>query len=149
MLPVRYQNVMDTLHWNTAVHFTYILLALHWNIATYFNELLLHTAWPWSIWFIQSVSHWSFSSKASKYHKLQTVRSRELKFWENVHPLKLVTCHISHVTCHVSHFMCHVSHVTYHVSHVKCQICFHYFFCLDKVLKFISGGFVIIGAYPV
>ena len=55
----------------------------------------------------------SFSSRYSWYHKSQTVRARELKFWENVHPPQ--TCHMSCVTCHVP---CHVSDVTCHVSHV-------------------------------
>ena len=53
--------------------------------------------------FIQSLSHWAFASKSSKYHKSQTQRDRELIFWENVQPSQHVTCYMSHVTCHVSH----------------------------------------------
>ena len=36
------------------------------------------------LWLIISVSESAFSSKSSKYHKSQTVRARDLKFWENV-----------------------------------------------------------------
>ena len=41
--------------------------------------------------FSQSVSQSAFSSESSKYHKSQTVRARELKFLENVHPPLHVT----------------------------------------------------------
>ena len=57
-------------------------------------------------------------SKSSKYHKSQTIKARELKFWENVHPWQHVTFHVSHVTCHMLHVTCHLSHVTCPVSHV-------------------------------
>ena len=45
------------------------------------------------------VSHFTSNS--------QTVRARELKFWEKVHlsHLSPVTCHVSRVTCHMSHFL--------------------------------------------
>ena len=43
----------------------------------------------------------------------QTVRTRELKFLENVHPTLCVTCHMSRNTCHVSCVMCHKSHDTF------------------------------------
>ena len=79
-------------------------------------------------------SHSAFSSRSSWYHKSQTVRARELKFWENVHPPNM-----SRVTCHVSR------RVTYHVSHV---ILFFFIFS-DKVVKLIGGGYVINGANPV
>ena len=45
--------------------------------------------------------------------------------------------------CHVSFVTCHVSRVTCHLSHVTCQIFF------NKVVKLVSGGSVINGAYPV
>ena len=48
----------------------------------------------------------------------QTVRARELKFWEKVHLLPRVICHVSHAMCHVSCVPCHMSCVTCHVSHV-------------------------------
>ena len=54
-------------------------------------QLLIH-------WFSQS----SFSSQSSRHHKHQTVRARELTFWDNVHHPLCVTCHLSHVTCDVS-----------------------------------------------
>ena len=37
----------------------------------------------------------------------QTVRARDLKFWEKVHLLPLVTCHMSLATCHMLHVTCH------------------------------------------
>ena len=45
--------------------------------------------------------------------------------------------------CHVSHVRCHVSHVTCHITDVMCFFCFFY-----KVLKLVSRGSVINGAYP-
>ena len=53
------------------------------------------------------------------------------------------TCHMSRVMCHVSRVMCHVSRVTCHMIHI------YIFFFPDKVVKFIGGGSVINGAYPV
>ena len=50
---------------------------------------------------------------------------------------------MSRVMCHMSHVTCHVSRVTCHISH------FIFLFFLDKVVKFIVGGSVINGAYPV
>ena len=41
-------------------------------------------------WLNNSVSHWSFSFKSSKYHKSQTVRARECS--------PPAPCHVSHVT---------------------------------------------------
>ena len=38
----------------------------------------------------------------------QTVRARELKFWEKVH-LSPVTCQMSRVRCHISHVTCQMS----------------------------------------
>ena len=39
-----------------------------------------------------------FSCKSSTYHYSETVKARELKFWENVHPSPCVQCHMwSHV----------------------------------------------------
>ena len=91
---------------------------------------------PPCYWLINQLIQSAFSSKSSKYHKSQTRRARELKFWENVHPPQHVTCHMPHVTCHVSHVTCHVSHVT-------CN------FFFDKPVKLIGGGSVINGANPV
>ena len=61
-----------------------------------------------------------------------------MKFLENVHPPKQVTCHVSPVTCHMSCVTCHVSHFTYHVSHAT----FIYIFLSDKVVKLFGGGSV-------
>ena len=44
--------------------------------------------------------------------------------------MSVISCHMSCVTCHMSHVMCHM-------------------FVLDKVVKLVSGGSVINGAYPV
>ena len=74
--------------------------------------------------------------------KKQTVRARELKFWENVHPPQRVMCHVSCV-------MCHVSHVTCHVSHVTCHYFFYYiFFCLIKCWKYSVEGLLSTGPTP-
>ena len=53
----------------------------------------------------------TLSSKPSKHHYNQTVRARELTFWENVHPPLFVTCQMSIVRCHISCVMCLVSGV--------------------------------------
>ena len=75
-------------------------------------------------------------------------------FWNNVHPLTNVTCHMSWVTCHMSWVTCPVSHVTCHMScvtsHLKYIFQFIYFFSssFDKVVKIVGGGSVINAAYP-
>ena len=53
-------------------------------------------------WFIHLFSWWFFSSQSSRHRKSQTVRARELTYWENVQPH-----HASHVTCHMSGVKCH------------------------------------------
>ena len=77
----------------------------------------------------------SCSSQSSKHCLSQTVKARELKFWENVHPPPFVKCHMSHVTCHMSCVRCHVSDVTCHLSHVTCHTscvpcnyCYYFFY---------------------
>ena len=55
---------------------------------------------------------WSFRSE-SRHCLSQTVRAKELKFRENVHPH-----HVSHVRCHMSGFRCQVSGVCCQVSGV-------------------------------
>ena len=50
---------------------------------------ILHNCWSrWS---------WHFAC----LHYTQTVRARELKFWENVHPQPRVTCQVSSIRCQV------------------------------------------------
>ena len=90
------------------------------------------------LWFINKVTDWSFVKISLTNLHYQTLRARELKFWE-----KVTSPHMSHVTCHMSHVTCHMSHVTHHVSHVN----FFFFFFLQR-LKLFSGGSVISGAYP-
>ena len=58
----------------------------------------------------------AFFSNSSKYHKSPTVRARELKFRENVHPPQHVTCHVSYVMCQMSHITCHVSRATFFLT---------------------------------
>ena len=58
--------------------------------------------------------------------------------------MSCVTCHVSRVTCHVSHVTGHVSHVTCHMS---CVTKYIYFF-LEKKVKLVGGGSVIVGATP-
>ena len=71
---------------------------------------------------IHSLSDWSVSSKPSKHYYTQTVKARELKFWENDHPPPSVTCHVSSVRCQVLCVRCHMSHVRCHMSGVMCQV---------------------------
>ena len=40
--------------------------------------------------------------KSSNYLHSQTVRARDLKFWDNVHHHLCVMCHVSCVMCHMS-----------------------------------------------
>ena len=65
----------------------------------------------WNV--IDSFSQSTFSSKSSRHHKSQTVRARELKFGENVHPSPCVTCQMSRVTCLVSGDRCKVSGIIF------------------------------------
>ena len=60
-------------------------------------------------------------SRVTCRHYLQSVRARDLKFWDNAHHPLCVRCHrscamwhVSSVTCHMSHFSCHVSLVPWH-----------------------------------
>ena len=80
-----------------------------------------------------------FSSKSSEYHKLQTIRARELQFERMLTP-QHVTCHMSHAPCYVSHVTCHLLHVIFFLSLKK---------KIYNVAKLIGGGSVINGAYPV
>ena len=67
------------------------------------------------------MSESSFVKISLTKHHSETVRTRELKFWEIIHlPLP--------VTFNVSHVMCHMSHVTFHVSHVMCHMYLFLFF---------------------
>ena len=79
----------------------------------------------------------STSSKYSQHHESQTVRARELKFWENVHHVWSVTCHVSRVTCHVSHVTCHLSPVTCFFSFFFLTF-YHYYFYI-----YIFFGFLV------
>ena len=48
-----------------------------------------------------------------KTSNAQTVKIRELTFWENVHPPRCVTCQVSAVNCHMTGVTFLVSAVTY------------------------------------
>ena len=78
---------------------------------------------------IKWVSQSSFSSRYSQHHDSQTVRARELKFWENVHPTPCVMCHLSHVTCHISPVTCHL-------SPAKCPKNLYFFHTKKKIVFF-------------
>ena len=80
---------------------------------------------------INWLSQSSFSSRSLKHHNSQTIRARELKLWENVHPVSRVRCLLSYVTCHLSPIMCHMS------------------LFLVVVAELVCGRSVINGAYPV
>ena len=69
-----------------------------------------------------------------KYHS-QTVRARELTFWEKVHLPPPVTCHVSHVMCYMSRITCHMSHVTF----------LYIFFLFTKWLSLSVEGLLSIG----
>ena len=57
-----------------------------------------------------SVIHW-LSHLLWNYLQ-NTVRAREVNFWENVHHPPCVACHVSHVMCNMSHVRCHVPPVS-------------------------------------
>ena len=59
---------------------------------------------------------------SSKHFHAQTVRARELKFWQKVHLPQSILCHVSYVMSHVSCVMCHASCVTCHKSNVTCHM---------------------------
>ena len=63
-----------------------------------------------------SFSHSSLVEISSEHLHSQTVRGREVKFWDKVH-----LPHLSCVICHMSSVMCPVSHVTCHMSRVTCN----------------------------
>ena len=56
---------------------------------------------------ISSLIHRSFCLESLRHYQSQTISAGELKFWENLHPLPCVTCHMSRVTCHMSSVRCH------------------------------------------
>ena len=73
---------------------------------------------------------WFVKISSSNVH-CQTVRARELKFWEKVPLLPPVRCQVSQVMCHMTHVMCHMTHVTCHLLPVTCPMScvFLVFFC--------------------
>ena len=68
------------------------------------------------------LSEWSFHSESSRHCLSKTVRTRELKFWENAHLPLCVTFHVSHITCHKSGVRCQVSGVRCQISGVRCHM---------------------------
>ena len=83
------------------------------------------------------INHSTFPSKPSKQHYTQTVRARERKLWENIHPQPPVTCQVSCIMCQASGFKCHM-------SGVMCQI-----FFFDKVVVLVNPWSFINWAYPI
>ena len=62
-------------------------------------------------WFVKDpvwLSNSSFVKISLKHCLSQTMRSREMNFWENVHHVSFVTYHVAHVTCHISCVTCHI-----------------------------------------
>ena len=81
----------------------------------------------------------------------QTVRARELKFWEKDHLLPPVTCHFSHVRFHVSHVRCHMPRVTCHMSGVACHLKKIYIVCVIFFIKcwsYLVEGLLTTGPTP-
>ena len=72
-------------------------------------------------------SEWSFVNISTRHLHSQTVRARELTFWDKVHPPP-VTCHMSHFMWNMSRVTCHVSHVTCRMSCVTCHMSLFIFF---------------------
>ena len=69
-----------------------------------------------------SLSHSSFVKISSKHLHSQTVRARNLKFWDNVHYLLCVANQLSVFSCQLSVVICKVSVVRCHVSSVICYM---------------------------
>ena len=92
-----------------------------------------------------SLFHWLSNQISSKHCLSQTVRSRELNFWENDPPTLCVMCHILCVTCHLSHdtifsiFTKNYNKVDFFSSLKK----------LDKVVELVGGRSVNNGSYPI
>ena len=88
-----------------------------------------------------SLTHWVIDTcQSSKRYKSQTVKARELKFWEKVCLPPRVMCHMSCVTCHMSRVTCHMQQVSSNLFKHKIN---------NKGAKLVGGGSVINGAYPV
>ena len=83
---------------------------------------------------------WPFSSKSSKHCLSQTVREKELKFWENIHPPLCVTCQVSGARSQVSGDRCQVLGVRYHVSGVRCQVTPFFMKALHKLSQFLAAA---------
>ena len=69
---------------------------------------------------VDSFGNSSFVKISSRHLHSQTIRDRELKFWEKVDlpNMSCVTCHLSHVTCLMSHFSLS-SHSSSHADQIE------------------------------
>ena len=110
-----------------------------------------------------SLTESPFSSKSSKHWYSQTIRTSELKFFENCH--FAITCHVSPVMCLVSCVMCPVSSVTCHliqniitpkkltfweIFHPPPGVTYPFIWILpNKLVKLVKGRYVINKAYSV
>ena len=130
------QNTHFRVSWQLLVEGCIPNIVLEWNIKKFKDAFFYYTQ-------LSKVTS-TRSTRSLKYHESQTIRARELKFWDNVHP-----DHVSHVSCQVSGFRCLV-------SVVRCQVlCVHYLyyifinFLFDKGFGLVDGGSVINGAYHI
>ena len=83
-----------------------------------------------------SLSESAFSSKYATNLHSQAVRTRELKFWENVYLPPPVRCHMTHVICDMSCVTWYISPVTCHMSVVTCIIIYLFYL----IFFFIESG---------
>ena len=86
-----------------------IFCKLNWHNFSFRSQKLKKltcTTPPPSIWNCV-LSESAFSSKSSEHLHSQTLRARELTFWEKFHLNPPVTCYVSHVMCHMSCVTCH------------------------------------------
>ena len=147
---VRKLKFWDNVHPTPHVTFNMSLVTCHVSL---FNILgvagaVLQT--PSSLNNFVSLS--AFSSQSSRYHKSQTTRARGLTFWENVHPLQHVTCHVSRVTCHMSHVTLKKNGQSgeaywWRVCYQRGLTSLVFLSVLDKVVLLVGGGSVINGVF--
>ena len=101
-------------------------------LLNYILQTILQTDCSTNTFVIHQLINWAghpLVPICSIYCYSQTIRARELKFWENVHPTPCVMCHVSRVTCNfffifyfflitksVKSFVWHVTGDTWHLT---------------------------------
>ena len=82
---------------------------------------------PFSLWLFHLLSRSWFGKISSLNLNSQIIGTKELKFWEKVDLLPLVTCQVSHVTCHMSHVACHMSFFFWQSGEAsQWRLCYHW-----------------------